>query len=84
MALDEELAAIFDADPEFKEHLRLTLERVRRGEEPLVEDARSASAGTGSAMTKAEVHRMVDRLPDASVEGRRSPPAPYRRGTGGG
>lgn len=30
--LDEELEAIFKADPEFKESLRRTVERVRRGE----------------------------------------------------
>jgi hypothetical protein len=30
--LDEEVAAIFKADPEFKESLRRTVERVRNGE----------------------------------------------------
>lgn len=37
--LDEEVAAIFKADPEFKAGLKETVERVRRGEEKLVSDA---------------------------------------------
>ncbi len=38
-ALDEEVAAIFKGDPEFKERLGQTVERVRLGDEHLVPDA---------------------------------------------
>ena len=39
LALGEEVAAIFEAAPDFKERLRVTVERVRAGTEALVEDA---------------------------------------------
>lgn len=35
--LDEEVEAIFRADPEFKEKLKTTVERVRRGEATIYE-----------------------------------------------
>ncbi len=39
LALDEEVATIFEGDPEFKQGLRQTAERVRGGKENLVPNA---------------------------------------------
>ncbi|HEV2953265.1 MAG TPA: hypothetical protein VG015_04170 [Candidatus Dormibacteraeota bacterium] len=37
--LDEEVAAIFNADPEFRASLKGTIERVNRGEEKIYSDS---------------------------------------------
>ena len=38
-ALDHEVAGIFDADPDFRSSLLRTVERTKRGEEPLIDHA---------------------------------------------